>query len=178
MIAFRQTDPRFPFLWESPTQPSARWHEADDGPVQYFSDTPEAAWAEFLRHEEIVDPGDVRGVRRAMWVASIERERLETPAVADRVARGGPSSYASCRRAAKELRRRGATGLIAPSAAIQRGHTVRFRVDGGLLREARDDAVTIALFGARPSLVGYLASPHAQPAPDLVASVRQLRGRG
>ncbi|CAN5740738.1 hypothetical protein BH18ACT17_BH18ACT17_04980 [soil metagenome] len=177
MIGFRQADPRFPFLWESPVQPSARWHATGEGPVQYFSDTPEAAWAEFLRHEEIVDPADLRGVRRAMWVATIDRERLEKPAVSDRVARGGPSTYATCRRVARQLRRRGATGLVAPSAALQRGATVRYRVDGGLLREARDDAVTIALCGARPSVFGHLASPDARPGPDLVPSVRQLPGR-
>lgn len=175
MIAFRQTDPRFPFLWESADQPWARWHEAGEGPVQYFSDTPEAAWAEFLRHEEIVDPADLQGVRRAMWVVTIERERLEAPPVSDRVARGGPSTYRTCRRAARKLRSSGTTGLIAPSAALERGETVRFRVDGGLLREARDDAVTIALFGARPSLGGYLASADARPAPELVTAVHRLK---
>jgi hypothetical protein len=53
MIVFRHADPSLPFLWEDVGQPPARWHGDGDGPVQYFTDTPDGAWAEFLRHEEI-----------------------------------------------------------------------------------------------------------------------------
>jgi hypothetical protein len=176
VIGFRQADPRFPFLQEEPGQPSARWHEPGEGPVQYLSDTPEAAWAEFLRHEEIVEPMDVRGIRRAMWVVSIEGERLAETGLPDGTLRGGPATYPACRRAARRLRRRGATGLVAPSAALEPGSSVRFRVDGGLLREPRGDSVTIALFGRRPLLSGSLASPDARPAENVVGSVRYLAG--
>lgn len=31
VIAFRHTDPRYPFLWESRTQPAGRWHATGDG---------------------------------------------------------------------------------------------------------------------------------------------------
>ena len=58
MIGFRHADPRYPFLWEGAGQPAARWHAAGDGPAHYFCDTPDGAWAEFLRHEEISDPDD------------------------------------------------------------------------------------------------------------------------
>ena len=50
MIVFRNTDIDTPFLWETGAQPPARWHGAGEGPAQYFSSTPEAAWAEFLFH--------------------------------------------------------------------------------------------------------------------------------
>ena len=53
MILYRHADPRFPFLWESSEQPPARWHDSNEGPVHYFADTPDGAWAEFLRHEGI-----------------------------------------------------------------------------------------------------------------------------
>ena len=56
MIVYRHADTRLPFLWESSGQPAARWHADDEGPVQYFSETPDGAWAEFLRHEEITAP--------------------------------------------------------------------------------------------------------------------------
>ena len=58
MIVFRQADPRYPFLWSDPAQPAARWHGEAEGPAHYFADTPDGAWAELLRHEEITDPAD------------------------------------------------------------------------------------------------------------------------
>ena len=59
MIGFRQVDARYPFLWEDSRQPEGRWHAAGDGPAHYIADTPDGAWAEFLRHEEITDPDDL-----------------------------------------------------------------------------------------------------------------------
>lgn len=50
MIVFRHADPRFPFLWEIAEQSAARWHGDHEGPAHYFADTPDGAWAEFLRH--------------------------------------------------------------------------------------------------------------------------------
>ena len=60
-----QCDSRFPFLWEGAGQPPARWHGDGEGPVHYLTDTPDGAWAEFLRHEEIRDPQDLETVTRA-----------------------------------------------------------------------------------------------------------------
>ena len=67
MIAFRQVDRRYPFLWEDASQPAARWHADGEGPAHYFADTPDGAWAELLRHEEIIDQDDLRTIRRQMW---------------------------------------------------------------------------------------------------------------
>ena len=50
MIAFRQVDARYPFLWEDGSQPAGRWHGDGEGPAHYFADTPDGALAEFLRH--------------------------------------------------------------------------------------------------------------------------------
>ena len=71
MIVFRHTDRRFVFLWEGPDQPAARWHGDGEGPVQYVVDTPDGAWAEFLRHEEIVTSEDVATIRRALWAVEV-----------------------------------------------------------------------------------------------------------
>src|SRR5436190_1844945 len=79
MIAFRHADPRFPFLWESAAQPAARWHDDGDGPVQYFADTPNGAWADFLRHEAIVDPDDLATIQRAIWAVEIPDETSSRP---------------------------------------------------------------------------------------------------
>ena len=76
MIVYRHTDPRFPFLWESAGQPGSRWNVAGEGPVNTFADTPEGAWAELLRHEEIADPADVLEVRRSNAAARQLYERF------------------------------------------------------------------------------------------------------
>ena len=75
MIVFRHTDPRFPFLQEAAGQPAARWHAPGEGPVHYFADTADGAWAEFLRHEEITDPADLAGIARAIWSIDLPRPR-------------------------------------------------------------------------------------------------------
>ena len=60
MIVFRRASAPSPFLWETAEQPPGRWHGEGEGPAQYFADTPDGAWAEFLRHENITDPEDLR----------------------------------------------------------------------------------------------------------------------
>src|SRR5262245_63840959 len=107
MIVFRQVDARYPFLWDDPRQPAGRWHADGEGPAHYFVDTPDGAWAEFLRHEEIVDPGDLGTIRRQMWAVDIgEPPRLRVRLPLDVVA-GGPESYERCQREARALRARG-----------------------------------------------------------------------
>ena len=68
---FRHADHRYPFLWESAAQPAGRWHADGDGPCQYLADTPDGAWAEFLRHEEITDPDDLPGITRSLWAVEV-----------------------------------------------------------------------------------------------------------
>src|SRR5690606_7733130 len=77
VIVFRQADSRVPPLWETSDQPAGRWHGDGEGPAHYFADTPDGAWAEFLRHEEITDPADLEGVRRRLWAVEIGDDRAE-----------------------------------------------------------------------------------------------------
>ncbi len=64
--------------------------------THYLSDTPDVAWAEFLRHEEIVDPQDLVTVRRAMWAVEIGEPPTLEIARPDDVLRGGQDSSAAC----------------------------------------------------------------------------------
>ena len=121
MIVFRHTDRRFVFLWEGPDQPAARWHGEGEGPVQYFVDTPDGAWAEFLRHEEIVTSEDVATIRRALWAVEVPVPPDQTPGLPVAVLTGGPDTYEACRDEARRLRARGAVGFVAPSAALLNG---------------------------------------------------------
>jgi hypothetical protein len=94
MIVYRHADPRFPFLLESTDQPPARWHAAGEGPVQYFADTADGAWAEFLRHEGITDPAELVNVRRALWAIELPDDLpAETPHLREAALTGGGASY-------------------------------------------------------------------------------------
>ena len=174
MIGFRHADPRYPFLWEGSEQPAARWHAAGDGPAHYFSDTPDGAWAEFLRHEEILDPADLPTIRRAVWAVDLGEPILVRPALGRDVVTGGHASYPACQAEARRLRRRGARGLKAPGAALLRGGARGWRVEGGLRPGPLRDGAVVVLFGRRPDLVGWRATSAGRPAEDLLAVVRPL----
>lgn len=174
MIAFRHADPRFPFLWEDATQPAARWHAHGDGPAHYLAETPDGAWAEFIRHEEITDPEDLATVHRAMWAIGLPDEPMGRPRLASTIMRGGLSSYDRCQAEARRLRAGGANGLRAPSAALEPGSRSGWRVRSGMRRgRARNESV-IVLFGPRPDLVGWAACDVGRPRADLLPRVNHL----
>src|SRR5262249_25125183 len=108
MIVYRHADPRFPFLWESADQPPARWHGPGEGPVQYFADTPDGAWAEFLRHEGITEESELENVRRALWAIEVpDALHADVPRVDQAVLTGGLNTYEECWKEARRLRNRG-----------------------------------------------------------------------
>lgn len=175
MILYRHTDPRFPFLWESAEQPTGRWNGPGEGPVQYFADTPDGAWAEFLRHEGISQESEVVNVRRALWAVEFPDElSLEEPRLAREVLTGGLGTYQSCQEEARRLRARGARGLRAPSAALQPGGAHGWKVEGGLQPARQRDGSVVALFGTRPEAVGWAAAAAAHPRTELLSSVRLI----
>jgi RES domain len=177
MIVFRQADARYPFVWESADQPPARWHAPGDGPAHYFADTPDGAWAEFLRHEEITDPADLATVRRRMWAIEIPDEPGVPVRLAHAVLTGGPATYARCQAAAARLRAAGARRLIAPSAALLDGGAAGTIVHDGPQRGAPRDGVVIVLFGAPDGLLGWTAGDAARPLEDLLPRVRYFADR-
>ncbi|MGZ8805391.1 MAG: RES domain-containing protein [Microbacterium sp.] len=174
MIVYRHADTRLPFLWESSEQPAARWHADGEGPVQYFSQTPDGAWAEFLRHEEVDEPSDLEGVRRAMWAVEVSDQGFAEPSLAPDVLTGGPGTYAACRDEARALRAAGATGLSAPSAATLPGTASGWRVDGGMRPGPVRGERTIALFGRRPDVTGWAACAAGRPRADLLGRVHHF----
>jgi hypothetical protein len=174
VIVYRHADTRLPFLWESAEQPAARWHADGEGPVQYFSETPDGAWAEFLRHEEIIEPSDLDGVRRAMWAVDVPEQEFAEPPLTAEVVTGGPETYAACREEAGLLRANGATGLAAPSAALLSGTPSGWQVDGGMRSGPILGERTIALFGRRPDLTGWAACAAGRPRADLLDRVHHF----
>lgn len=179
MIGFRHVDPRYPFLWESSEQPAGRWNGAGEGPANYFADTPEGAWAEFLRHEGITETRDLLGIRRALWAVDIPDDRLDDaarPIVPARTAHGGLDSYPRCQAVARRLRakRPGLSCLVASSAALLPGGASGWRVDGGLSAGPARDGVVVVLYGRQPDLVGWSAVHLGQPDPRILPHVRPL----
>ena len=174
MIGFRHADVRFPFLWETSAQPAARWHAAGEGPVAYLAETPDGAWAEFLRHEGITDPGDLAGVSRSIWAVELPEPPTAVPQLADRTFTGDRSSWPVCQAEARDLRARGEDGLATPSAALLPDMPSGHRTEGGLRPGPRRNERTFVLFGARPALVGWCACAEGRPRADLLPRVRPL----
>ena len=174
MIGFRHVDSRFPFLWESAYQPRARWHDEGEGPVQYVAETPDGAWAEFLRHEGISDPDDLAGVSRSLWAIEIPRPPRARPDTPADVLGGDESSYPVCRAEARRLRALGERGLTAPSAALLPGTPSGWHTDGGLRPATARDERVLVLFGTRPGLIGWAACAEGRPRPDVLPRVRHL----
>jgi hypothetical protein len=172
---FRHADHRYPFLWETDTQPAGRWHADGEGPCQYLADTPDGAWAEFLRHEEITDPADLAGVARSMWAVDVPDAALDGahPAATPDML-GGPESYTSCQDYARELRADGVTEITAPSAALLPG-CGRGQVTHSGLREAtaHDGAVWV-LFGPRPDLRAWRVVERGAPPARVLELTRHL----
>lgn len=175
MIVFRHADPRFPFLWESAEQDPARWHGTGEGPVHYFSETPDGAWAEFLRHEAISDPADLAGIARSVWAIGLPRPPRTRPRLVDATLTGGTSTYDECQREARRIRAHGGRGLIAPSAALEPNSPSGFTTDTGLRPGPRRSERVFVLFGLRPDLVGWAACHEGRPRVDLLDRVRPLR---
>ena len=173
MIVFRHADPRFPFLWEDGFQPAGRWN-AEGRLTHYFSDTPDGAWAEFLRHEEIVDPEDLSTIRRALWAVEIGDAPTSRPPLSMETLTGGRDSWPDCRRWAETRRMSDVEGMTAPSAALVAGGARGWRVDGGLQSGPKKDGTVVALFGLRPDLVGWAAAVEGRPGENLLGRVRHF----
>jgi hypothetical protein len=178
VIVFRVCDSRFPFLWELPggaRQRPARWHGAGEGPVQYFADTPAGAWAELLRHEEITDPADLRGIATRIWAVRIDDIETHEPKLPLATLTSGPGGYEICRNEARRLRVEGARRLITISAALKPGEAAGYHVGvSGLKRAARRDGKVIVHFGRLSDAEGWCVAESGCPSAEILSQVRPI----
>lgn len=174
MIGFRQTDARYPFLWEGAGQPAGRWHADDEGPVHYFADTPYGAWAEFLRHEEITDPEDLATVRRQIWAVDIGTVKGTRVTLSAQVLTGGLDTWPQCQAESRRLRGRGARRLLAPSAALLPAGATGAVIDNGVQSASSQDGTVVVLFGRSRELVGWVVADAARPPEMLLDRVRHF----
>jgi hypothetical protein len=178
MIVFRQADPRYPFLWSDASQPAGRWHGEGEGPAHYFADTPDGAWAELVRHEELTDPDDLGTIRRALWAIDIGDAPFKAVSLPAAVVTGGLDTYRACQDHARRLRTRGARRLMAPSAALLPGGASGREVVAGIERRAASrNGRVIVTYGDPQGLVGWKAVDRGSPAPDILPRVRPLQQR-
>jgi len=174
-MGFRNTDIDTPFFWTSARQPAARWHAAGEGPVQYLSTSPDASWAEFLRHQGIADPADLAGIERTMWAVELDDADPEVrPTLPADTMTGDVASYSACQAEAGDLRGGGATRINAPCAAKDPASPRGWVSDPDLRPGPPDDDRTIVLVGPRPRNVGHITAHVGRPHPSLLPFVRLL----
>jgi hypothetical protein len=175
MIVFRQADPRYPFLWSDGSQPPARWHGEGEGPAHYFADTPDGAWAELLRHEEIVDPADASTLQRTLWAVEIGDDTARPVSLPEALVTGGADTYRACQDYARRARARGARRLVAPSAALLPGGAAGRKVAAGVERQAQPrTGRVIVSFEPSGAFAGWKAVERGGPPLDLLERVRHL----
>jgi hypothetical protein len=146
--------------------------------VHYLCDTPDGAWAKFLRNEEITNSEDLPTIRCTVWAVDLGEEPARSVALPLEKLTGGPATYAACQEAAQRLRRPGATHLIAPSAALLPGGGRGWRVNGGLQPGSPRDGLVIVLFGHRPDGTGWPAARNGRPDEEMLERVCQKASVG
>lgn len=130
-----------------------------------------------MRHEEITDPAELKGVDRGLWCVEIGPAPEVRPRLRRDVLQGDLGSYAACRRYAARVRRGGATGLTSLSAALAGGAAGGFVVDGGEKPAKSKDGRVFVLFGRRPDLVGWPAGT-GRPRVGLLERIRHFGAAG
>jgi hypothetical protein len=123
LTAFRWSSYDVPFRSRSNTR-DGRWNYAGVESTQYWSLTPEASWAELIRHENLRHEAELDLVRMPFWVCRVptamlvdlrlreEQDRYEighAELIAD--------DWNACQSLAVRLREH-ARGVIAPCAAL------------------------------------------------------------
>ncbi len=137
-VAFRWSTYDVPF-WARGNTREGRWNRLGDDPTQYWSLSPDAAWAELIRHEGLTTEGELDLVRMPLWVCRFATARIEDLRVSCTRARLGvddgqllDDDWTACQELRARLPARVA-GLIAPCVALP-------------------DQANLTLFGARRAI--------------------------
>jgi hypothetical protein len=171
-IAYRWSDYDTP-VWARPNSAAQRWNRTREAPTQYLSLSPEGAWAELIRTEDLTSVAAVRLVRMPLWALRVRETRVADYATFEKAEAAGfppdalvEEDHERCRAEGTRLRERGFRGVLAPSAALP-------------------GAVNLTLFGARLAvewgcedrrLASFVAARQlavGHPPEDLLPRVRQ-----
>ena len=173
LTVFRYTDYDVPF-WSRPNSRAGRWNIVGDDPTQYWSMTPDGAWAELIRAKELYAEEELDFVRMPLWVCRLPGMRLIDLTHPDAEQAHGVSmgemtgdDWRPCQAAASELRQQ-CRGIITPNAALD-GHR-NITMFGA--RRAIDWRTKPALGSTLPAAQAALGRPPA----GLVRHVRRRTG--
>jgi RES domain-containing protein len=127
LTLFRYCSYDVPFWVRLNTRPG-RWHRIGDPPTQYWSMTPDAAWAELIRAEGLRSEEELDLVRMPLWTCrcppagliDLGDETIRSRLGISLSALSG-DAWAPCQDLGRELRHAGHPGVIAPCAALD-GH--------------------------------------------------------
>lgn len=172
-VAYRWSDYDTP-LWARPNSSAQRWNRTREGSTQYLSLTPEGAWAELIRTEDLTSLAAVRLVSMPLWALHVRETRVADYATFEKAEAAGfppealvEEDHERCRAEGTRLRERGFRGVLAPSAALP--GAVNLTLFGARLAvawDSREDLRLAAFVPARQLAVGH-------PPDDLLARVRQ-----
>lgn len=161
LVAFRYSSYDVPF-WVRPNSRAGRWNSPGDPPTQYWSLTPDGAWAELVRFEDLRSESELDEVRIATWVCRLPSMRLIDLREPSACSQYGldpreltADDWSKCQIAGKEIRNDGARGLLAPSAAL--ANTVNVTLFGPRRAIAFDR--TPALASAVPAAIVAIGRP-------------------
>lgn len=121
---FRYSSYDVPF-WARPNTTDERWHNVGDGPTQYLSATPDGAWAELIRNENLRSENELRLVEMPLWQARVEQGRIADYRGFETAAKAGfdpemliHDDHSMCRTEGRRLREAGFAGVLYPSSAL------------------------------------------------------------
>jgi len=176
-VAFRWSNYDTP-LWVRPNSAAQRWNRTRALPTQYLSLSPDAAWAELIRAEELATVADVRLVSMPMWMLRVHETRIADYATFERAEAAGfppdalvDDDHERCRAEAERLVAHGFRGVLAPSAALPGG--VNLTLFGPRLAvewDCTDEGRLGSFLPARQLAVG-------RPPDELLPRVRQHGAR-
>jgi len=167
---FRYANYDTPF-WSRNNTTDGRWHLANECAVQYLAFSPDAAWAELARREDLRTEEELALIRMPMWAIHVNQANIVDYRTFDKAEAAGfdpealiAEDYSMCQAEGRRLRDAGYDGVIAPNAALPYHHNLtlfgpRIRASWGL---------PVRLASATPATVVALGCP----SPGLTLSVR------
>jgi len=159
--AFRYSDYDTP-LWARTNTQDGRWHRARTSPTQYFGITPDACWADLIRHENLRTDHELAMVRMALWVLQLSEQRIADYGAFEKAEAAGfppdaliDDDWNRCQVEGERLRELGYRGVMAPSAALPGDLTLT--LFGGRRAVGWDDSPLVA--SAIPAKVVTIGAP-------------------
>jgi RES domain-containing protein len=169
-VAFRYADYDTP-LWARANTQDGRWHTARSIPTQYFGLSPDACWADRIRHENLRTEPEAAMIRIPLWVLKLREERIADYETFEKAEQAGfppdaliDDDWQRCQAEGQRLDELGYRGVIAPSAALPGDLTLT--LFGGRRAVEWDDEPLVA--SAIPAKIVTIGGPP----PGLVPRVR------